>query len=60
MPLLYDRGKRLCKVHVIGSGMSHYSVMTGSGIIDSLLPLLKGGVKVVGNLLKKSGAQDLL
>jgi hypothetical protein len=40
--------------------MPHYSV-TGTGmIIDSLLPFLKGGVKVVGNLLRKSGAQDLL
>ena len=60
MPLLCDHRKRLCKVHVVGSGMSHYSVMTGDGIIDSLLPFLKGGIKVVGNLLKKSGAQDLL
>ena len=60
MPLLCDHRKRLCKVHVVGSGMSHYSVLTGDGIIDSLLPFLKGGIKVVGNLLKKSGAQDLL
>jgi hypothetical protein len=34
--------------------------MSGEGIIDTLLPFLKGGVKVVSNLLKKSGAQDLL
>jgi hypothetical protein len=40
--------------------MPHYSVMSGDGIIDTLLPFLKGGVKVVGNLLRKSGAQDLL
>jgi hypothetical protein len=39
--------------------MSHYSV-TGTGIVDILLPFLKGGVKVVSNLLKRSGAQDLL
>ena len=61
MPLLCDHRKRLCKVHVVGSGMPHYTVrMSGDGIIDSLLPFLKGGVRVVGNLLKKSGAQDLL
>ena len=60
MPLLCDHRKRLRCHHVVGSGMPHYFVMTGDGIIDSLLPFLKGGVKVVGNLLKKSGAQDLL
>ena len=60
MPLLCDQRKKLRCQHVVGSGMPHYSVMTGDGIIDSLLPFLKGGVKVVGNLLKKSGAQDLL
>ena len=60
MPLICNHQKRLCKVHVVGSGMHHYSVMTGDGIIDTLLPFLKGGVRVVGNLLKKSGAQDLL
>jgi hypothetical protein len=26
--------------------------MSGDGIIDTLLPFLKGGVKVVSNLLK--------
>ena len=59
MPLLCDHRKRLRCHHVVGSGMPHYSV-TGTGIIDTLLPFLKGGVRVVGNLLKKSGAQDLL
>ena len=60
MPLLCNHQKTLRCQHVVGSGMPHYSVMTGDGIIDSLLPFLKGGVKVVGNLLKKSGTQDLL
>jgi hypothetical protein len=60
MPLLRDHRKRLCKVHVVGSGMPHYSIMTGSGIIDSVLPFLKGGVRAVGSLLQKSGAQDIL
>ena len=60
MPLLRDHRKRLCKVHVVGSGMPHYSIMTGSGIIDSVLPFLKGGFRAVGSLLQKSGAQDIL
>ena len=61
MPLLCDHRKTLRCHHVIGSGMPHYTVrMSGDGIIDTLLPFLKGGVRVVGNLLKKSGAQDLL
>jgi hypothetical protein len=34
--------------------------MSGEGIGDTILPLLKGGVRAVGNLLKRSGAQDLL
>ena len=57
--MLCDQRKRLRCHHVVGSGMPHYSVR-GTGIIDSLLPILKGGVKVVENLLRKSGAQDLL
>jgi len=40
--------------------MPHYTIMTGDGFIDSVLPFLKGGIKAVGNLLQKSGAQDLL
>lgn len=57
--LICDR-RKLCRVHVIGSGMHHYKIMTGEGIADSVLPILKGGVRAVGNLLKRSGAQDLL
>jgi hypothetical protein len=34
--------------------------MTGTGVIDSVLPFLKGGIRAVGSLLQKSGAQDLL
>jgi hypothetical protein len=40
--------------------MHHYSVMTGDGIVDSVLPFLKGGIRAIGSLLQKSGAQDLL
>jgi hypothetical protein len=40
--------------------MPHYTVMTGDGFIDSVLPFLKGGIRAVGSLLQKSGAQDLL
>ena len=57
--LICDR-RKLCKVHVIGSGVHHYKLMTGEGIGDTILPLLKGGIRSVGNLLKRSGAQDLL
>lgn len=57
--LICDR-RKLCRVHVIGSGMHHYKLMSGEGIGDTILPLLKGGVRAVGNLLKRSGAQDLL
>jgi hypothetical protein len=60
MPLLCDKRKKLRCHHVVGSGMPHYTVQTGDGIIDSLLPILKGGVRAVGSLLAKSGAQDLL
>jgi hypothetical protein len=34
--------------------------MTGTGVIDSVLPFLKGGIRAVSSLLQKSGAQDLL
>ena len=60
MPLLCDKRKKLRCHHVVGSGMPHYTLMTGSGIIDSVLPFLKGGIRAVGSLLQKSGAQDLL
>jgi hypothetical protein len=60
MPLLCDQRKKLRCHHVVGSGMPHYTIMTGDGFIDSVLPFLKGGVRAVGSLLQKSGAQDLL
>ena len=58
--MIICNGRKLCRVHVIGSGMHHYKIMTGEGIADSVLPILKGGVRAVGNLLRRSGAQDLL
>ena len=62
MTLLCENRKKICKVHVVSSfaGTPHYSVMTGAGLLDSVVPLLRGGVRAVGNLFAKSGAQDLL